>query len=55
LDRLLKRFFHALIQTVFSDAGGKDGVVILIEAMKVKSCSDEGAGADLAMIEIDRA
>lgn len=52
LDNLLKRFFDALVETVFSDAPGKDGIVISLEATKVKVASEAEAGADLEIIEI---
>ena len=55
LDNLLKRFFDALIETVFSDASGKDGIVVSIEATKVKVASAGEAGADLEIIEIEKA
>ncbi|HWA10540.1 MAG TPA: hypothetical protein VG838_13935 [Opitutaceae bacterium] len=54
LDNLLKRFFDALIETVFSDAPGKDGIVISIEATKVRVASSAEAGADLEIIEIEK-
>jgi Holliday junction resolvase RusA-like endonuclease len=54
LDNLLKRFFDALIDTVFSDAPGKDGIVISIEATKVKVGSVNESGADLEIIEIEK-
>jgi Holliday junction resolvase RusA-like endonuclease len=52
LDNLLKRFFDALIETVFSDAPGHDGVAVSIEATKVKVPSESESGADLEIIEI---
>ena len=54
LDNLLKRFFDALIETVFSDAPGKDGIVISIEATKVRVGHSSKAGADLEIIEIEK-
>jgi hypothetical protein len=54
LDNLLKRLFDALIETVFSDAPGKDGIVISIEATKVRVAGSNQAGADLEIIEIER-
>jgi hypothetical protein len=52
LDNLLKRFFDALIETVFSTAAGKDSVVVSIEATKVKVATEGDAGAELEIIEI---
>ena len=54
LDNLLKRFFDALIETVFLDAPGKDGIVVSIEATKVRVGHSGEAGADLEIIEIEK-
>lgn len=54
LDNLIKRFFDALVETVFSEAPGKDGIVVSIEAVKVKVVTESEAGADLEIIEIER-
>jgi Holliday junction resolvase RusA-like endonuclease len=54
LDNLLKRFFDALIETVFAEAPGKDGIVVSIEATKVKVGNREDAGADLEIIQIEK-
>ena len=54
LDNLLKRFFDALIETVFSDAPGKDGIIMSIEATKAKVIDLSQAGADLEIIEIEK-
>jgi hypothetical protein len=54
ISSLLKRFFDALIGTVFSDAPGKDGIVISIEATKVRVGHSSEAGADLEIIEIEK-
>lgn len=54
LDNLLKRFFDALVETVFSDAPGKDAIVISIEAAKVRVASGDQPGADLEIIEIEK-
>jgi len=55
LDNLLKRFFDALIETVFSEAPGKDGIAISIEATKVRVPDSDQAGADLEIVVIERA
>jgi Holliday junction resolvase RusA-like endonuclease len=52
LDNLLKRFFDALDQTVFSEAPGQDGCVVALEASKAKVGSVEESGADLEIIEL---
>ena len=54
LDNLLKRFFDALIKTVFADAPGNDGIVVSIEATKVRVADSAQAGADLEIIEINK-
>ena len=54
LDNLLKRFFDALIETVFLDAPGKDGIVVSIEATKVRVGHSGEAGADFEIIEIEK-
>jgi len=53
VDNLLKRFCDALGQTIFSEAPGKDSVIISIEATKVKAITDAEAGADLEIIIIN--
>ncbi len=50
LDNLLKRFFDALQQTVFSTVPGKDGCVVKVVAKKKKVRSDNDAGADLEIL-----
>jgi Holliday junction resolvase RusA-like endonuclease len=53
LDNLLKRFCDALQQTVLSHAPGKDGAIVCLEAAKAKVNSDEEAGAQFELIEIE--
>lgn len=50
LDNLLKRFFDALQETVFSSVPGKDGCVIELAAKKEKVASESEAGADLEIL-----
>ena len=52
LDNLLKRFFDALSQTVFSDAPGKDACVVAIEAAKVLVQNPSESGVDGEIIEM---
>jgi Holliday junction resolvase RusA-like endonuclease len=52
LDNLLKRFFDALSQTVFSDAPGKDACVVAIEAAKVFVQNPSESGVDGEIIEM---
>lgn len=52
LDNLLKRFFDALGQTVFSDAPGKDACVVAIEAVKVVVQNPSESGVDGEIIEL---
>jgi len=51
---MLKRFFDALNETVFSSAQGKDGIVVSIEVTKVRVGELNEAGADLEIIEFER-
>lgn len=50
LDNLLKRFFDALNETIFSDVPGKDGCVVSLEVTKTKVAGYAEAGADLEVI-----
>ncbi len=52
LDNLLKRFFDALSQTVFSDAPGKDACVVAIEAAKALVLNPSESGVDGEIIEL---
>jgi Holliday junction resolvase RusA-like endonuclease len=52
LDNLLKRFFDALSQTVFSDAPGRDACVVAIEAAKVLVQNPSESGVDGEIIEM---
>jgi Holliday junction resolvase RusA-like endonuclease len=52
LDNLLKRFFDALGQTVFSDAPGKDACVVAIEATKVLVQNPTESGVDGEIIQM---
>jgi Holliday junction resolvase RusA-like endonuclease len=52
LDNLLKRFCDALQTTILSEAPGKDGAIISVEATKVKVTSDAEAGADFEFVEL---
>ena len=52
LDNLLKRFFDALQETVFSDVSGGDGCVIEVHARKVKVGSVSEAGVDLTIVPV---
>jgi len=52
LDNLLKRFFDALSQTVFSDALGKDACVVAVEAAKVLVQNPSESGVDGEIIEM---
>lgn len=52
LDNLLKRFFDALQQTIFSSVPGKDGCVVEVTARKVRVESDQEAGADLEILAV---
>lgn len=52
LDNLLKRFFDALSQTVFSQAPGKDACVVAIEAAKVLVQNPSESGVDGEIIEM---
>jgi Holliday junction resolvase RusA-like endonuclease len=55
LDNLLKRFFDALGQTVFSDAPGKDACVVAIEAAKALVMNPSESGVDGEIIEMQTA
>ena len=50
LDNLLKRFFDALNETIFSDVPGKDGCVVSLEVTKTRVGSYDEAGAELEVI-----
>ena len=50
IDNLLKRFCDALGETIFSNAPGKDSVVISIEACKVKVSNNAEAGVQFEII-----
>ncbi len=50
IDNLLKRFNDALVKTVFSEAEGKDGCIIAIEAVKVRVKSADEAGAEFSIL-----
>jgi Holliday junction resolvase RusA-like endonuclease len=52
LDNLLKRFFDALSQTVFSEAPNKDACVVAIEAAKVLVQNPSESGVDGEIIEM---
>lgn len=52
LDNLLKRFFDALSQTVFSDAPGKDACVVAVEAAKTLVLNPSECGVDGEIIEM---
>ena len=52
MDNLLKRFFDALNETIFSEAEGKDSCVISLNTTKVKVENDEQAGARLEIIPV---
>jgi len=52
LDNLLKRFFDALAQTVFSEAPGKDACVVAVEAAKVRVVNSNESGVDGEIIEL---
>jgi Holliday junction resolvase RusA-like endonuclease len=52
LDNLLKRFFDALQETVFSEVPGRDGCVVEIRTRKVRVDSEAKAGADLEIQEL---
>lgn len=52
LDNLLKRFFDALSQTVFSDAPGKDACVVAVEAAKTLVLNPSESGVDGEIIEM---
>ncbi len=52
LDNLVKRFFDALNETIFSDAPGKDSCVISLNVTKVKVNSEREAGALLEILPI---
>ena len=45
LDNYLKRLCDALNQTIFSDAPGRDSVIIDLMASKRKASQDESTGA----------
>ena len=53
LDNLLKRFFDALSQTVFSDAPGKDACVVAVEAAKTLVLNPTESGVDGEIIEME--
>jgi hypothetical protein len=55
IDNLLKRFFDALNQTVFSEAPGRDGCVVAVEAAKVRVADRAAAGAEMEIISLSRA
>ena len=55
LDNLLKRFFDALSQTVFSEAPGKDACIVAIEAAKVLVQNPSESGVDGEIIEMSDA
>ncbi len=50
LDNLLKRFNDALGKTVLSEAPGKDGCIVAIEATKARVPSRAQAGAEFSII-----
>jgi Holliday junction resolvase RusA-like endonuclease len=52
LDNLLKRFFDALNETVFSQTQGKDSCVIQVTATKTKVDSERDSGALLEILPI---
>jgi len=52
LDNLLKRFFDALSQTVFSDAPGRDACVVAVEAAKALVLNPSESGVDGEIIEL---
>jgi len=52
LDNLLKRFCDALGITVLSEAPGKDGAIINIEAKKIFVSSDKESGASFEITEL---
>jgi Holliday junction resolvase RusA-like endonuclease len=52
LDNLLKRFFDALAQTVFSEAPGKDACVVAVEAAKVRVSNPSESAVDGEIIEL---
>lgn len=52
IDNLLKRFFDALAQTVFSEAPGKDACVVAVEAAKVLVVNPSESGVDGEIIEL---
>jgi Holliday junction resolvase RusA-like endonuclease len=52
LDNLLKRFFDALAQTVFSEAPGRDACVVAVEAAKVLVPNPSESGVDGEIIEL---
>jgi Holliday junction resolvase RusA-like endonuclease len=52
LDNLLKRFFDALHETIFSNVPGRDGCVSEVFARKITVTSDTEAGAELEVEEL---
>lgn len=54
LDNLLKRFCDALQTTILSEAPGKDGAIVSVEATKVRVMSDVEAGVDFEFIELSQ-
>ncbi|MEO7862520.1 MAG: hypothetical protein ABIU05_19225 [Nitrospirales bacterium] len=52
LDNLLKRFFDALNETIFSEVPGKDGCVVSLEVTKTKVASYAEVGAELEVIQL---
>ena len=54
LDNLLKRFFDALNETIFSEIEGRDSCIIELKAKKKLVNSDEEAGASLNILTVSR-
>jgi Holliday junction resolvase RusA-like endonuclease len=52
LDNLLKRFFDALKDTIFSEAPGEDACVVVLHAMKTPVPTGKEAGASLEILPI---
>lgn len=53
LDNLLKRFFDALNETIFSETKGKDSCVISLYANKIKVSNQQDAGAILEILPVN--
>jgi Holliday junction resolvase RusA-like endonuclease len=53
LDNLLKRFCDALGKTILSEAPGKDGAIIDMEAKKIFVLSDKESGALFEIMELE--